>query len=229
MDGKRIAITGGFGFLGDALGRLALARGARVALIDRAAAPGRAPPSGALVVGGVDLTDPVATSAAFKTIEGSFGGLDGLANIAGGFIWGKVADGDLDMWDKLYAMNLKTAVTATTAALPLLIASPAGRIVNVGAAAALKAGAGMGAYTASKSGVMRFTEALAEELKSTSSVTVNAVLPSTIDTPANRAEMGDKNAHKWVSAEALSEVILFLLSDAARAVTGALLPVVGRV
>jgi NAD(P)-dependent dehydrogenase (short-subunit alcohol dehydrogenase family) len=228
MDGKRLAITGGFGSLGDALGRLALARGAKVALIGREDRPKHAAPPGALIVGGVELTNADATRAAFSRIGGAFGGLDGLANIAGAFLYGPVADGDLSLWDKLYEANLKSAVTASTAALPLLLASPAGRIVNVGAMAALKGGNGMGAYAASKSGVMRFTESLAEELKPTG-VTVNAVLPSTIDTPANRKEMGDKNAHKWVTPEALSEVILFLLSDAASAVTGALVPVVGRV
>jgi NAD(P)-dependent dehydrogenase (short-subunit alcohol dehydrogenase family) len=227
MDGKRIAITGGFGVLGSVVGRLALARGARVALIDRAKAP-REPVAGALDVGGIDLTDLASARAAFATIETAFGGLDGLANIAGGFAFEKIADGGLETWDRLYAMNLKTAVTASKAAMPLILASDAGRIVNVAAAGAVKAGAGMAAYAASKAGVMRFTEALAEELKPTNA-TANAVLPSIIDTPANRADMGDKHAHKWVAPEALAEVILFLMSDAARAVTGALVPVVGRV
>jgi NAD(P)-dependent dehydrogenase (short-subunit alcohol dehydrogenase family) len=228
MDGKRIAITGGFGALGSVVGRVALARGARVALIDRAAEPRGEAVAGALLVGGVDLTDISSARAAFARIAESFGGLDGLANIAGGFAFEHVADGGLETWDRLYAMNVKTAVTATKAALPLILASDAGRVVNVGAAGAVKAGVGMAAYAASKAGVMRFTEALAEELKPTKA-TANAVLPSIIDTPANRAEMGEKNAHTWVAPEALAEVIVFLMSDAARAVTGALVPVVGRV
>lgn len=228
MDGKRIAITGGFGVLGSAVGRLALARGAQVALIDRADSPRGEPVTGALAVGGVDLTDLASARAAFARIAEAFGGLDGLANIAGGFAFEKVADGDLETWDRLYAMNVKTAVTATKAALALILASEAGRVVNVGAAGALKAGAGMAAYAASKAGVMRFTEALAEELKPTKA-TANAVLPTIIDTPANRAEMGETNAHKWVAPAALAEVVLFLMSDAARAVNGALLPVAGRV
>jgi NAD(P)-dependent dehydrogenase (short-subunit alcohol dehydrogenase family) len=100
--------------------------------------------------------------------------------------------------------------------------------VNVGALAASKAATGMGAYAASKAGVARLTEALAEELKD-KGVTVNAVLPSIIDTPTNRADMPDADATRWVSADALAAVIAFLLSDDASAVTGALIPVCGRV
>ena len=102
-----------------------------------------------------------------------------------------------------------------------------GRIVNVGAMGALQAGSGMGAYAASKAGVHRLTEALAAEWKGR--ITVNAVLPSTIDTPANRASMPRADFTKWVTPQELAEVILFLVSDAASAVTGALLPVSGRV
>jgi 3-oxoacyl-[acyl-carrier protein] reductase len=120
-----------------------------------------------------------------------------------------------------------TAFNASRAAIPHLVTSGAGRIINIGAMGALQAGAGMGPYAASKSGVHRLTEALAAELKG--KVTVNAVLPSTIDTAANRRDMPDADFSKWVRADELAEVILFLASDAASAVTGALLPVSGRV
>ena len=127
----------------------------------------------------------------------------------------------------MYALNVLTALNASRAAIPHLAASGAGRIVNVGAMGALQAGAGMGAYAASKAGVHRLTEALAAEWKG--KITVNAVLPSTIDTPANRASMPKADFAKWVTPQELAEVILFLASDAASAVTGALLPVSGRV
>ena len=127
----------------------------------------------------------------------------------------------------MYALNVLTALNASRAALPHLVASGAGRIVNVGAMGALQAGAGMGPYAASKAGVHRLTEALAAEWKG--KVTVNAVLPSTIDTPANRASMPKADFAKWVTPQELADVILFLASDAASAVTGALLPVSGRV
>jgi NAD(P)-dependent dehydrogenase (short-subunit alcohol dehydrogenase family) len=121
-----------------------------------------------------------------------------------------------------------TAVAASRAALPHLLARGAGRIVNIGANAATRAAAGMGPYAASKAAVARFTESLAEEMKDRG-ITVNAVLPSIIDTPQNRADMPDADFSRWVAPEAIAEVILFLVSDAAAAVTGALIPVTGRV
>jgi NAD(P)-dependent dehydrogenase (short-subunit alcohol dehydrogenase family) len=125
-------------------------------------------------------------------------------------------------------MNLKTAVTATKAALPHLLRSRRGRVINIGAGAAARtASAGMGAYTASKAGVHKLTESLAEELKERG-VTVNAVLPGTIDTPRNRADMPDADFSKWVAPSAIAAVIGFLASDEAAAVTGALIPVFGR-
>ena len=127
----------------------------------------------------------------------------------------------------MYALNVLTALNASRSAIPYLVASGTGRIVNVGAMGALQAGAGMGAYAASKAGVHRLTEALAAEWKGR--ITVNAVLPSTIDTPANRASMPKADFAKWVTPEELANVILFLASDAASAVTGALIPVSGRV
>ena len=127
----------------------------------------------------------------------------------------------------MFRVNLMTAANASRAAIPYLAAGDGGAIVNIGAGAALKSGAGMGAYAASKSGVHRLTESLAEELKG--QVTVNAVLPSTIDTPANRKDMPDADFSTWVTAEEIANVILFLVSDKARGVTGALIPVNGRV
>jgi len=127
----------------------------------------------------------------------------------------------------MYALNVLTALNASRAALPHLAVSSAGRIVNIGAMGALQAGSGMGAYAASKAGVHRLTEALAAEWKGR--ITVNAVLPSIIDTPANRASMPRADFAKWVSPQELAEMILFLVSDSASAITGALVPVSGRV
>jgi 3-oxoacyl-[acyl-carrier protein] reductase len=205
---------------------VALARGARVAGIDHA--PSQAPAaSNRIEFGRVDLADPAQAKKAIDAAAAHFGRLDALINIAGGFAFEAIAEGDPRTWQRMYALNVLTALNASQSAIPHLEASNAGRIVNIGAMGALQAGTGMGAYAASKAGVHRLTEALAAEWRGR--ITVNAVLPSTIDTPANRASMPKADFKKWVTAEELAEVILFLASDAASAITGALLPVSGRV
>ena len=170
---------------------------------------------------------PPQAKKAIDAVVAHFGRLDALVNIAGGFAFEAVAEGDPRTWQHMYALNVLTALNASRAAIPHLAASASARIVNIGAIGALQAGAGMGAYAASKAGVHRLTEALAAEWKG--KITVNAVLPSIIDTAANRASMPKADFTKWVTPQELAEVILFLISDAASAVTGALLPVSGRV
>ncbi len=225
MNGKVIAITGALGALGRVVADIAEKRGARVAGIDHA--PSQATATTARIeLGGVDLSDAAQAKKAIEATVAHFGRLDALINIAGGFTFEAVADGDGTSWQKMYALNVLTALNASRAALPHLAAS-AGRIVNIGAMGALQAGSGMGPYAASKAGVHRLTEALAAEHKG--KITVNAVLPSIIDTAANRASMPKADFSKWVMPLELAEVILFLVSDAASAVTGALIPVSGRV
>jgi NAD(P)-dependent dehydrogenase (short-subunit alcohol dehydrogenase family) len=230
MAGRVYAITGAFGVLGGAVARAAAEQGARLALIDFAATPRPDLPSGpdVFVQGGVDLTDAVASGAAIDAAADRFGGLDALLNIAGGFSWETHAAGFAETWHRLFLMNVQTASNASRAAIPYLKRSPSGRIVNVGANAALKASLGMGAYAASKAGVHSLTQALAEELKA-DGVTVNAVLPSIIDTPTNRKDMPKADFAAWVAPADLAAVMLFLASEEARAVTGALIPVTGRV
>ncbi|WP_374572147.1 SDR family NAD(P)-dependent oxidoreductase [Phenylobacterium sp.] len=232
MSGRVVVVTGAFGALGSAVAWAAAEEGARVALIDFAATP----PAGlieacgpdAFAQGGVDLTDPAATQAAVDAVAERFGGIDVLLNIAGGFRWETLEGGSPDSWRRLFGMNVESTANASRAAIPHLRRSAAGRIVNVGADGAVKAATGMGAYAAAKAGVHKLTEALAEELKA-DGVTVNAVLPSIIDTPANRADMPDADFAAWVKPADLAAVMLFLASEKAGAVTGALVPVTGRV
>jgi NAD(P)-dependent dehydrogenase (short-subunit alcohol dehydrogenase family) len=226
MDGKVIVVTGALGALGRVVVDEALVRGAGVASVDHAPTQVPATPD-QLELGGVDLTDAAQAKKAIDAAAAHFGRLDALINIAGGFAFEAVADGDPKTWQRMYALNVTTALNASRAAIPHLAKSGKGRIINVGAMGALQAGAGIGAYAASKAGVHRLTEALAAEHKG--KITVNAVLPSTIDTAANRASMPKADFTKWVSPKELAEVILFLASDAASAVTGALIPVSGRV
>lgn len=225
MSQRVIAVTGGHGVLGRAVVEAALSDGLRVAVIDHAT--GQGAHEGVLELGGVDLTDPASAQKAIDAVAAHFGQLDALLNIAGGFVWQTTDDAE-PAWARMFALNVTTALNASRAALPHLKASAEGRIVNVGANAALKSAAGMGAYAASKAGVHRLTESLAEELKDTA-VTVNAVLPSILDTAQNRKDMPDADPARWVAPADLARVMLFLASPESRAITGALIPVTGRV
>jgi NAD(P)-dependent dehydrogenase (short-subunit alcohol dehydrogenase family) len=226
-----VVVTGGFGTLGRTVGRVLTDNGWKVALIDKAPAPDHsnaAQLNAAWWRGGVELTHLDSARSAMAAAVEQLGRLDAIVNVAGGFRWETLADGSLDTWDLMYQMNVRTTATASKAALDYFAGgAQGGRIVNIGAGAALKAGMGMGAYTAAKSGVMRLTEALAEELKERS-ITVNAILPGMIDTPQNRNDMPDADFSRWVRPEEIANVILFLVSEAASGVTGALIPVTGR-
>jgi NAD(P)-dependent dehydrogenase (short-subunit alcohol dehydrogenase family) len=227
MNDKVVVITGGQGNLGRAMAQAFQAAGYRLAVIDHGAAPQSGDSDWYLSVGEIDLTQWAQAERAMQAIVARYGRIDVLVNIAGGFRWQTLADGDLAGWDQMYDINLKTAVAASKAALPSILKSDAGRIINVGAGAAAKAAAGMGAYAASKSGVLRLTESLSEEVKDRG-VTVNAILPGTIDTPQNRKAMPQADTSKWVAPEAIADVVVFLASDGARAITGAAVPVFGR-
>ncbi|MCK1718626.1 SDR family oxidoreductase [Bradyrhizobium sp. 141] len=226
MQDKVLIVTGALGALGTVVAELARSRGARVASIDHAPSQSPATPD-RIEIGGVDLSDAIQAKTAVDAAAKHFGRVDALINIAGGFAFETVGDGDIKTWQRMYTLNVLTALNASRAALPHLAASKAGRIVNIGAMGALQAGSGMGPYAASKAGVHRLTEALANEWKG--KVTVNAVLPSIIDTKANRTDMPKADFSTWVTPQELAEVILFLASDAASGVTGALIPVGGRV
>lgn len=226
MQDKVLIVTGARGALGQVFAEIAQSRGARIVCIDHAPSQSSATPE-RIEIGGVDLSDAAQAKTVIDAAAKHFGRLDALINIAGGFAFETVGDGDIKTWQRMHALNVLTALNASRAALPHLAASGAGRIVNIGAMGALQAGSGMGPYAASKAGVHRLTEALASEWKG--KVTVNAVLPSIIDTAANRADMPKADFSKWVTPQELAEVILFLASDAASGVTGALIPVGGRV
>lgn len=218
----RIVVTGVAGGLGQAVAKLASNYGAEVIGLDilddyHSEFVSRYEK--------VDLTNRNESLAAI----GDLGCLDALVNVAGGFGFGTEAFAtDNEQWDLMFRINVETARNAIIAATPLLKENRRGRIVNIGALSALSGQGQMSAYCCAKSTVMRLTESLSEELKH-SGINVNAVLPSIIDTPANRNAMPDANFDEWVSPEQLAEVICFLASEAASAVHGALIPVKGLV
>jgi NAD(P)-dependent dehydrogenase (short-subunit alcohol dehydrogenase family) len=230
---KAIIVTGAAGNVGGAVIRLLAERGARVAAVDAVKQPLDAlvaslPDAGHhLALSGYDLMDPAACAAIAERVGREFGRIDGAVNTVGGFAMGSLAESGPELWDHMFGLNLKTALNLYRAVAPKMREARSGSLVAIGAAAALRAPDGLAAYASSKSAVLRLTESLADELKR-DGVRVNAVLPGTIDTPQNRAAMPDADPSLWVKPTEVAEAILFLLSDAASGVTGALLPVGGR-
>jgi len=222
MSNAGVIVTGGFGALGTAMAKAFRARGRPVVRIDFLPAPPNT--ADTFDLGGVDLTNPEHASTAMASARAAIGPVAALVNVAGGFTFSHLSEGGPAPWRDMFEINLLSCVTATDAALPLLLRSPGAGIVNIGAAAAAQGGPGMGAYTAAKSGVARFTESLAQEL-ALKDITINAILPSIIDTAANRRAMPATDPGAWVTPEAVAEIAAFLLSSAARSISGVLLPV----
>ncbi|MBI2800649.1 MAG: SDR family NAD(P)-dependent oxidoreductase [Gammaproteobacteria bacterium] len=218
---KTIVVTGANGALGRAVVAKAVALGARVIALDLVFE--KDPPPANVTRIALDLTDAAATRRCVERLDR----FQGLFNIAGGFAMGPTGyEVSANDWDTMFKINVTTMHNAVRAATPVLLAQGRGVIVNVGALSAREGQANMSAYCAAKSVVMRLTESLAKELRP-KGINVNAVLPSIIDTPQNRRDMPNADFSKWVSPEALANVICFLGSDAASAVHGALVPVVG--
>jgi NAD(P)-dependent dehydrogenase (short-subunit alcohol dehydrogenase family) len=230
---KVVLITGAAGNVGRATAAAFAERGARLALFDRDRERLRVLQD---ALGGgveshvfaVDLLDPDSVGAQVAAVHRQFGRIDALANIAGGFTMGPplYATGDRD-WNLMFDLNTRSVFHMCRSVIPHMLEAQQGRIVNVGARAALKGVGNMGPYCASKAAVITLTEALAEEHRN-DGVTVNCILPGTVDTPENREAMPDADHDSWVPTGDLAEVILFLCGSASRSVSGAAIPVYGR-
>ncbi len=234
FSGRVVVVTGAAGNLGRAVALAFGVAGARLVLVDRA--PDRLPSLFPDWVGSpdhylatsVDLTDAGAVQAMVEEAVKRFGRIDVLVNTAGGFRGGTpVHETTLEAWDFMLDLNLRTVLVPSQAVIPQMVAQGSGKVVNVATRAALQGSANLAPYSASKSAVVRVTESMAAELKN-QGINVNCVLPSTIDTEQNRQAMPKANYDRWVRPEAIADVILFLASDAARAVQGAAIPVYGK-
>jgi NAD(P)-dependent dehydrogenase (short-subunit alcohol dehydrogenase family) len=153
--------------------------------------------------------------------------VDILVNVVGGFAFSYVKDTDEKTWDLMMNLNLKSVFLCSKYVLPRMIEQNYGKIINISSRPALKGAAGVGAYSASKAGVLNLTETIADEIKDWE-INVNAVLPSTIDTPANRRDMPEADFSKWVKPEEIARVIVFLSSDDSKPISGAGIPVYGK-
>ena len=230
FDGRTVIVTGASGNLGQAVVAAFAALGANLALIDRKRERLEqtfGAESERLLFATADLTDQAQVTAAAAAVRARFGRIDVLCNLAGGFRMGdavhRTADAD---WTFLFDINARTFLNAARAVVPHLLDAGGGRIVSVAAFGALKGGADMGPYAASKAVVIRLTESMAAELRD-KGINVNCVLPTIIDTPENRQAMPDADPLRWVAPQDLASVIVFLASDGARAIHGAAIPVTG--
>jgi len=211
FSGKTVMITGAAGNLGAAVSKAFAGLGANVAPVDLP----------------TNLLDQAQVDAAVKKTLQQSKRIDVLCNIAGGFRMGAPVHETSDKdWNFLFDLNARTVLHTARAVVPHMISAGGGKIVNVGAYAAQKGAAQMGAYIASKSALIRLTETMAAELRE-KNINVNCVLPTIIDTPQNRAAMPDADPARWVAPADLARVVVFLASDAARAIHGAALPVTG--
>jgi NAD(P)-dependent dehydrogenase (short-subunit alcohol dehydrogenase family) len=229
FDGKSVLITGASGNLGRSVSEAFYRKGARIALVDlhvekleeRWSSVDRAFPLAA------DLMNPESVDSMVARILDRFGRIDILANIAGGFTMGpRVDETAIETWKFMFDLNASTVFHTSRAVIPVMRAQASGKVINIAARAALKGTAGMAPYVVSKSAVIRLTESLSEENKNLG-INVNCVLPSIINTPENRRDMPGAEFNAWVSPDALADVIMFLASDAARAIHGVALPVSG--
>lgn len=226
---QTVVITGAAGHLGRAVATAFRERGAQCVLLGRHVDTLEEASAADVLALPLDLLDRDQVRAGIEQAVARFGGIDVLCHIAGGFRMGEAVHETTDAsWDFLMDVNARTLVNVAAAVVPHLLRRGGGKIVTVGAAAAVRGAAHMGAYSASKSALLRLTEAMSAELKD-HGINVNCVLPSIIDTPDNRAAMPDADYSRWVAPQALANVIVFLASDAASAIHGAALPVTGRV
>ena len=225
-----VMVTGAAGNLGRAVASAFAREGASLVLVGttrESLARAYASDDARRMLLAVDLRDADAADRGVASAVERFARIDVLCNLAGGFLMGDPVHATSDeTWDAMFDINVRTLLHAVRAVAPRMIAQRYGKIINVGAFAAQKGGAKMGAYSAAKSAVIRLTESMAAELRE-QNINVNCVLPTILDTPENRKAMPNADPSRWVALDDLANVIVFLASDRARAIHGAALSVTG--
>ena len=222
FSGKTVVVTGGSGAVGRVASHRFAEAGAQVVVADRVP---QAEDAAALAYHETDVLDEASVRGLFERVASEYGGPHVLVNIAGGFRFGpSVEEMEESDWDGLLQLNLKSAFLTIKNVLPYMKAQGYGRIVSIAARSGLHGDPMVAHYSVSKGGVILLTQSVAAEMKA-HDITVNAVLPSIIDTPANREAMPDAKVERWVQPDDLANVLLFLASEEARAVSGAAVPV----
>jgi NAD(P)-dependent dehydrogenase (short-subunit alcohol dehydrogenase family) len=226
-----VVVTGAAGNLGSAVARAFQSAGAKLALVDRAEGrlqsifPDMAASPNYFFANSVDLTDADSVQSMVDQTIKNFDRIDFLVNTVGGYRAGTlVHETPLETWDFMLNLNARSVFLSSRAVIPHMLQQGSGKIINVAARAAERGRANMAAYSVSKSAVMRLTESMAAELRD-ADINVNCILPSTIDTPANRQAMPNADYGRWVKPEAVAEVILFLASEGARTLNGVSIPI----
>lgn len=220
LNGKVMVIAGGSGALGQTVTPACVKTAAQVITVDLVVPPQVA---GWTAMQG-DLTDEADVQRLVREVIQKYGRLDVLINLVGGFATGRLADTEAALWQRMLAMNVTPAFLLSKAVIPHMIQQGSGRILHVAAWAAVEPFPGAAAYIVAKSSLVALIKVLALELKG-SGVTVNGVLPNTIDTPANRASMPEVDPSTWTKPESIAETLLFLASEEAGQVSGAAIPV----
>ena len=221
LNGKVVMITGALGGLGQTVTESFSQAGAKVVVVGRELP--KKLPEGLLGIS-ADVTDEADVRRLMKEAVEKTTGIDCLVNLVGGFAMGRLADTEMSTWSKMLSLNLTSAFLLSREATRLMSKQGAGRIIHIAARAAVDRFPGAGAYIVSKSGLLALIKVLALELAG-SGVKVNGVLPSTIDTPANRESMPDADSNQWVKPEAIAALLVFLASDEADSLNGALIPI----
>jgi len=231
LAGRVAVVTGGTGALGQAVTMRLLADGAIVAIpyaveAERARLTERVPAADRqrVILQAVDVIDVKAMTAFAESVVAARGKIDVLVAGVGGFAGGSLVETDLETWKRMLDLNLTSVFSVTKAVVPLMVRARYGRVVVIASRAVVPPSGGFIAYTVAKAGAIAFTQALSQETHPVG-ITVNAVLPSTMDTPANRAAMPDSDRKGWVPVEAVADAIAVLAREASGHITGTLLAI----
>ncbi|MGB3701872.1 MAG: SDR family NAD(P)-dependent oxidoreductase [Anaerolineales bacterium] len=229
-----VIVAGAGGNLGSSVATLFLKTGANLILVDYSEEklqrlfPELIESDQHIIFQGVDINNSSSINAVINRTMSKFGQIDILVNSIGGYEGGfPIQETSDEIWDMLFNLNARAVFNLARVVTPIMKEAQSGKIINISARLGLKGTANQAVYSAAKSAVIRLTEAMAQELKN-DDINVNCILPGTIDTPQNRASMPNADYSRWITPDAIAEVILFLASDAARAITGASIPVYGK-